>query len=77
MRDSYPWTQDMLIQAVKEPAAFMASQILPILKPGKPVRHQQTCPVCGRTLVNTYLREGEWKCKKCWDLEGSEADGQN
>lgn len=77
MRDSYPWTQDMLIRAIREPAAFMASHILPVVKPGKPVRHQQTCPVCGRNLVNTYLRKGEWKCKKCWDLEGSGANGQD
>ena len=69
MRDSYPWPNDMMIQAMKDPAEFMASQIFSKLKPGKPVRHQQTCPVCGRTLVNTYLRGGEWKCKKCWDGE--------
>ena len=36
-------------------------------KPEKPVRHQQTCPVCGRKLVNTYLKDGVWKCKKCWE----------
>lgn len=36
-------------------------------KPAKPVRHQQTCPVCGRKLVNTYLRDGEWKCRRCWE----------
>lgn len=36
-------------------------------KPAKPVRHQQTCPVCGRKLVNTYIRNGEWKCRKCWE----------
>ena len=23
-----------------------------------PVRHQQTCPECGRKLVNTYLKDG-------------------
>ena len=39
----------------------------------KPVRHQQTCPVCGRKLVNTYRRDGVWKCKKCWDA----AEGGN
>ena len=69
MRDSYPWTHDMLIQAIKDPAEFMMGQMLAGLKPGKPVRHQQTCPVCGRTLVNIYLRGGVWKCKRCWDLE--------
>lgn len=39
------------------------------IRPGKLIRHHQTCPVCGRTLVNTYLRDGVWKCKKCWDEE--------
>ena len=38
-------------------------------RPSKSVVHQQTCPVCGRTLVNLYLRNKEWKCKKCWDKE--------
>lgn len=33
----------------------------------KPVRHQQTCPVCGRKPVNTYLRNGVWKCRRCWE----------
>lgn len=33
----------------------------------KPVRHQQTCPVCGRKLVNTYLRNGVRKCRRCWE----------
>lgn len=42
-----------------------------LLKPGKPVMHQQTCSVCGKTMVNTYLRDGVWKCKKCWDKEDS------
>lgn len=31
------------------------------------VRHQQTCPVCGRKLVNTYLKNGVWKCRRCWE----------
>ena len=35
-------------------------------KPGKLVRHQQICPVCGRKMVNTYLRNGVWKCRRCW-----------
>lgn len=34
------------------------------------VRHQQTCPVCGRSLVNTYKRDSVWKCKRCWDQKG-------
>lgn len=33
----------------------------------RPVRHQQTCPVCGRKLVNTYLQDGVWKCRRCWE----------
>ena len=49
----------------------------------KKVYHQQTCPKCGRKLVNIYhgfvienrgtIRETTkeaWKCKKCWDEEG-------
>lgn len=45
------------------------SRFLPrwIFYPAKPVRHQQTCPVCGRKLVNTYFRGGEWKCRRCWE----------
>ena len=41
-------------------------------KPAKPTRHQQTCPVCGRKLVNTYLRDGVWKCRRCWEEEKNE-----
>ena len=33
----------------------------------KDVLHQQTCPVCGRKLVNTYRRGNEWKCRVCWE----------
>lgn len=43
-----------------------------LFKPEKPVRHQQTCPECGRKLVNTYRRDGIWKCKKCWEKEGAD-----
>lgn len=35
-----------------------------------PVRHQETCPVCGRKLVNLYRKGDVWKCKQCWDKEG-------
>lgn len=42
-------------------------------KPAKPVRHQQTCPVCGRKLVNTYLRDGVWKCRRCWEGDRHES----
>jgi ribosomal protein L37AE/L43A len=37
-----------------------------LFKPEKPVRHQKTCPACGRTLVNLYRRDGVWKCRRCW-----------
>lgn len=30
-------------------------------------RNRQTCPVCGQKLVNTYLHNGEWKCRSCWE----------
>lgn len=33
-----------------------------------PVRHHEICPCCGRKMVNIYLRDGDWKCKKCWDV---------
>lgn len=30
------------------------------------VRHGETCPHCGRTLVNLYLvSEGVWACRRC------------
>ena len=32
-----------------------------------PVWHQETCPECGRTLVNIYKKNGSWKCKRCHD----------
>ena len=31
------------------------------------VVHHETCPICGRKLVNLYLRENEWKCRLCWE----------
>lgn len=31
--------------------------------------HQQTCPACGRTLVNLYRRHGAWKCRRCHEKE--------
>ena len=32
------------------------------------VLHHETCPVCGRKLVNIYRREGgkDWMCLQCW-----------
>ena len=32
-----------------------------------PKQCQQTCPCCGRKMVNIYLKDDEWKCKQCWD----------
>lgn len=40
------------------------------------VVHHETCPCCGRKLVNLYrggVDEKEWKCKKCWDAEKEES----
>lgn len=37
------------------------------------VVHHETCPCCGKKLVNLYrksLEDKEWKCKACWDKEG-------
>lgn len=34
---------------------------------GMPVRERETCPDCGKKLVNLYFKGGEWKCKKCWE----------
>ena len=36
---------------------------------GMAVRAQETCPECGRTMVNIYQKGNEWKCKKCLDRE--------
>lgn len=33
------------------------------------VERGRECPICGRKRVNIYLRDKEWKCKQCWDLE--------
>ena len=72
MRDSYP----MVFEALTDPVGYMKREVMRQIKhcSGKPVRHQQTCPVCGKKMVNTYCRSGTWKCKKCWDEDGA-ADG--
>lgn len=36
-------------------------------KPSKPIKHRQTCPNCKRQNVNLYIKNKEWKCKKCWE----------
>ena len=41
----------------------------------KPVRHQQTCPVCGRKLVNTYLLDGVWKCRRRLETPNNQKGG--
>ena len=73
MRDSY----QMVLEALSDPAGYMKREVMRQIKRsnGKPVRHQQTCPVCGKRMVNTYLKNGIWKCKKCWDEEGGEQYG--
>lgn len=34
---------------------------------GRDVTHHETCPTCERHLVNLYLRNGEWRCRRCWE----------
>lgn len=48
-----------------------------LFQPSKPVRHQQTCQVCGRRLVNLYRKDGAWKCKRCWDESAQREEGQD
>ena len=36
-----------------------------VFKPDKGVIHRQTCPECGRKLVNLYKRGNVWKCRRC------------
>ena len=31
------------------------------------VKHQETCPDCGKTLVNIYKKDDIWKCRLCWE----------
>lgn len=33
------------------------------------VFHHQTCPECGRTLVNLYRFGKEKKCRRCWGIK--------
>lgn len=63
--------QSLLFPALVEAISGPYSQTIPIkLKGSKPVKHQETCPVCGSKLVNLYLKNRQWKCKKCWDKDG-------
>ena len=44
-----------------------------VFKPDKGVIHRQTCPECGRKLVNLYKHGNIWKCRRCWE-RGNEND---
>lgn len=43
----------------------MGANYRQLIRRSKPVCHHQTCPVCGRTLVNLYRRDDVWKCRRC------------
>lgn len=63
-------TEAMVLQALANPKEWMRAQVMAqLMRKGgkKDVLHQQTCPVCGRKLVNTYRRGNEWKCRVCWE----------
>lgn len=38
----------------------------------KHVLHQQTCPRCGKTLVNLYKKNGIYACRTCQEEEKCE-----
>ena len=46
---------------------FFKEKVLPS------VRHRETCPRCGSTLVNLYWRGNEWRCLRCWEKSEEEA----
>ena len=56
-----------MYDALLDPCGYVKREVLKNIKPSKGIVHQKTCPVCGAHLVNLYKRNGEWKCKKCWD----------
>lgn len=66
-------TEQELFAAVGDPVGWMKQQIALELGPGKKVDKlcRQTCPVCGKKMVNIYRREKMWQCKQCWDKEDS------
>lgn len=33
---------------------------------------RQTCPQCGRHLVNIYRKGNDWKCRQCWEVTGND-----
>jgi ribosomal protein L37AE/L43A len=53
--------------------SFLFPELFRKIKPVS-IMHQQTCPECGRTLVNVYKRDGAWKCAKCWDKPQSKTE---
>lgn len=69
-KDIYP----EVLAALSNPRDYMMHcirrEMTKSTKPG--VKHQQTCPVCGRNLVNTYYLDGEWKCRRCLNCETGE-----
>ena len=48
----------------------LARLVRKIFGPAPKKLHRETCPQCGRRLVNIYRRGEEWKCRKCWEKEG-------
>ena len=40
------------------------------------VLHQETCPECGRTMVNLYKRAQVWKCRRCWERADAGGNGE-
>lgn len=61
---------NQVMAALSNPSAYMVEMVKRQLH-SKPisVRHHETCPVCGRTLVNLYRYNDEWKCRKCGEME--------
>lgn len=43
----------------------------------KDVVHHETCPGCGRKLVNLYRRDKEWFCRLCWEAKDRGAKMDN
>ena len=51
----------MIIDGLSKMSAFVAKT------DNIKVMHQQTCPTCGKTLVNIYKNGEVWKCRRCWE----------
>ena len=61
-------SEAMFIAALFQPREYIKAAITNQIcgKRGKKnVRHSETCPVCGRKLVNLYPGNGAWKCRQC------------